>query len=135
MSHTRVAIRVPIIGKARLLQSSDLVIEARAIDISAVGIRVSNLSQRLADVDYLVEVTTVSRGNLRFTARPVHGNSDFAGLKITEITSNDLKKIYQVITDFQATEDFIKHIDQSEIIDDWFSDESGEQLDISFEVV
>ena len=47
--------------------------------------------------------------------------------------TNHLKIIYQIVGNFQRTDDFIKYIDERDIIHDWLVDESGEDIAITFE--
>ncbi len=45
----------------------------------------------------------------------------------------DLQTIYHLVTDFQATEEFIRHIDEGNVLRDWFIDNNANHLDITFE--
>jgi len=64
---------------------------------------------------------------------PVYQSDNSIGMKITSIDKDHLHSIYKLVEDFQLTEDFIKHIDSGNIIDDWLTDDSGEDLSITFE--
>ena len=44
-----------------------------------------------------------------------------------------MKTIYQMVESFQITEEFIKYIDESTVINDWLVDESGDDVTITFE--
>lgn len=134
MSHKRIHIRVPVIGDATISDKSGMVIQAKTIDISAGGIRIASPLTPLEPQEYEFRVTTLGREVIAFKAEPVHSNDKIAGFQITDMGSADLHNIYLLINDFQATEDFIKHIDEHNIIHDWLIDDFGAKLDVTFEV-
>jgi hypothetical protein len=41
--------------------------------------------------------------------------------------------MYQIVGNFQLSDDFIKDIDRKDIIHDWLVDESGEDIEITFD--
>lgn len=133
MSHKRIHIRVPIIGEATLKNSDEVVIRARAIDLSAGGLRITDFPSPPMHEEYSVTLTTYGRGIIEFTARLVHTDGQIAGLAIRTISPHALRTIYQLIADFQASEEFIRSIDQGDILQDWLVDEQGNHLDITFE--
>jgi hypothetical protein len=110
-----------------------MVIQARTIDISMGGLRLGNLSKPMENTVYDVTITTAGRGVIKLQAIPVHASEDIAGFKIVEIDKKDLQAIYHLIADFQSTEDFIKHIEEGNILHDWFIDEQGDKLNVIFE--
>lgn len=135
MGHKRVHIRVPILGEVTLSTLEGIVVEAQAIDISMGGIRIANPSLSIWDNEYDIRITLAGRGTIEFRAVLIHENSEVAGFKIVDIDSENLHLIFLVIADFQSTEDFIKHIEKGNILRDWFVDDHGQQLDVTFEVV
>jgi PilZ domain len=132
MSHKRIHIRVPILGEATLV-NPEVTIMARAIDISAGGLRIADFPTTPCDAEYLVTLTTFGRGTIEFTARLAHTDGQVAGLAIKSITPGALRTIYHLIADFQASEEFIHYIDQGDILQDWLVDEHGNHLDVTFE--
>ncbi len=133
MSRKRIHIRVPVLGEATLSDGEGGISKARIIDISAGGVRIEAPATPLADREYTVEVASYGRGTISFTARLVHANEQIAGFRIVAITGQDLRTIFHLVADFQATEEFIRHIDQGNILRDWFIDDRGNHLDITFE--
>ena len=133
MSHKRIHIRIPVIGNVQLVNRNGVVVQARTIDISMGGLRIGNASAPMKNAEYEVNITTAGRGVISFRALPVHIHEDFAGFKIVDIDSKDLRAIYHLIADFQSTEDFIKHIDEGNILHDWFIDDRGDKLNVTFE--
>jgi HKD family nuclease len=134
MLHKRINIRVPFTGEAKLFSKSGAVIQARAVDISIGGIRITNHSIPLENTEYTIKISTAGRGIVKFRATLAHENEEAAGFKIIEISSKDLQTIYHMIADFQATEEFIRYIDEYNILSDWFIDSYGKYLDVTFEV-
>jgi hypothetical protein len=78
-------------------------------------------------------VITPSHGKIRFSGVPVYQTLESIGIKITSIEKDQLKIIYQIVGNFQLTDDFINYIDERDIIHDWLVDESGEDIAITFE--
>jgi len=134
MSHKRLHIRIPVIGQATLSTQEGVVIQAQAIDISMGGLRIAAPAISLWETEYEVSISVAGRGNIKFKAFLVHENEDMAGFKIIDIESQQLHTIYLLVNDFQCTEEFIQHIDESNILDDWLLDDHGCQLDVTFEV-
>lgn len=133
MSHKRIHIRIPVIGQVLLSSTEGVVIQAQTIDISMGGLRIGSPSMPMEDTEYQVKVTTAGRGVIAFKAFPVHASGDIAGFKIIDIDDKNLQAIYHLIADFQSTEDFIKHIDEGNILHDWFIDDHGDKLNVTFE--
>jgi hypothetical protein len=133
MKYTRLHIRVPAAGGAMLVRGNHLTVKAEIINISAGGIRITSPSFRLDDGAYRVELLIRSTGRIVFSGFPVYQSTHSVGIRILSIEPDHLKKIYQLVEGFQISEDFIRHIDQGDIINDWFTDESGEEISITFE--
>ena len=134
MMHKRVHIRVPMAGKALVCSDDGLCLEAQAINVSEGGIRIESLDfSPQPDVVYEFEITTTARGIVRFSAVLVYGNEEGAGFRITHIEPSELHTIFLMIADFQATEEFIRHIDEKSILNDWLKDGEGNELNITFE--
>lgn len=134
MSHKRIHIRVPVLGEASLSCKDGVVIQARTIDISAGGLRITDPTfSPMKDVEYEVEVTTRGRGKVRFLGLLAHQGGNGIGFKILSIDSANLRTIYHLVNDFQATEEFITHIEECNILGDWFVDDDGMYLNVTFE--
>jgi len=134
MGHKRIHIRVPVMGDVLLSCGDGVVIQADTIDISAGGIRIVDPAYALRpDMEYGVEVTTSSRGKVMFNGVLIHRGKQGIGMKIVAIDADNLRLIYQLVNDFQATGEFITHIEESNILDDWFVDENGRTVSVTFE--
>ena len=133
MKYQRLHIRVPASGDAILLEKGDVRVEASVINISVGGFCISAPSHLIDQHEYQVQVITPSHGKIRFSGVPVYQTIESIGIKITSIAKDQLKIIYQIVGSFQLTDDFIKYIDERDIIHDWLVDESGERIAITFE--
>ena len=108
-------------------------VEASVINVSVGGLCIAAPSQLVDKQEYQVQVITSSHGNIHFSGVPVYQTFESIGIKITSIEKDQLKIIYQIVGSFQLTDDFIKHIDERDIIHDWLVDEAGEDIAITFE--
>jgi len=134
MSHKRIHIRIPILGKATLSGKDGVVIQVQTIDISMGGFRTASPARAFATNAFEVNIATSARGHITFSAILIHENEDMAGFKIVDIDESNLHRIYLMINDFQATEEFIHHIEEKNILHEWLIDDKGQQLDVTFEV-
>ena len=133
MKYQRLHIRVPASGDAILLERVDVKIEANDINVSASGLGITAPSHLIDQHEYQVQVITPSHGIIHFSGVPVYQTFESVGIKITSIERDQLKIIYQIVGVFQLTDDFIKYIDERDIIHDWLVDESGDDIAITFE--
>jgi hypothetical protein len=133
MYYQRLHIRVPASGKAVLSDNEGIRVEATVINVSAGGFRITAPRHTLDNADYHVEIITPTRGKIEFAGLPVYQTEESVGIKITSIEKDDLKKIYQLVQDYQLTEDFIKQIEDQDLLKDWLVDETGNDLSITFE--
>ena len=133
MYYKRLHIRVPASGKALLSDKEGIRVEATVINVSAGGFCLTAPPHALDNAEYHVEIITPTRGKIQFSGVPVYQRKESVGVRITAIDNDDLKKIYQLVQDFQLTEDFIKQIEEQDLLRDWFVDETGNSLSITFE--
>ena len=133
MKYQRLHIRVPASGNAILLEKGDVKVEASVINVSVGGFCITAPSHLIDQHDYQVQVITPSHGKIHFSGVPVYQSFESIGIKITSIEKEQLQIIYQIVGRFQLTDDFIKYIDERDIIHDWLVDESGEDIAITFE--
>ncbi len=134
MKSKRIHIRVPVHGGVSLESKLGVVIKASALDISERGIGVNELSNPPENTEYTIQVTTISHGEMQFSGILVHIDKNKAGFVITNIDSENFKILKNIISAFQATEDFIKYIDKNDILRDWFKDKDGNEIDLTFEL-
>jgi hypothetical protein len=133
MSYQRKYLRVPLAGAVILSIGTKVLGKAIAINISAGGVCLSLRSSRLHFEDYQIEIFTNSRGVVRFSGLPVYQTEKYTGFKLISIDDKNFEIIKKIVGDFQLTEDFIKHIDQHNILGDWLVDDEGNDLVITFE--
>ena len=133
MKYQRLHIRVPASGNAILLEKGDVKVEASVINVSVGGLSITAPSHLIDQHDYQVQVITPSHGKIHVSGVPVYQSFESIGIKITSIEKEQLQIIYQIVSRFQLTDDFIKYIDERDIIHDWLVDESGEDISITFE--
>ncbi len=133
MKYQRLHIRVPASGDAILLQKGDVKIEASVINVSVGGLCITASPDLIEQIEYQVQVITPAHGTIHFSGVPVYQTFESIGVKITSIEKDQLKIIYQMVGSFQITDDFIKYIDERDIIHDWLVDEKGEDIAITFE--
>lgn len=133
MKYQRLYIRVPASGDAILLEKDDVKVEASVINVSVGGLGITAPSHLIDKQEYQIQVITPSHGNIHFSGVPVYQTFESIGIKITSIEKDQLKIIYQMVGSFQLTDDFIKYVDERDIIHDWLVDESGEDIAITFE--
>lgn len=133
MRYQRLHIRVPATGKVFLSNPEGIKVQASIINVSTGGLCISAPSHLIDENEYQIQIITPSHGKILFSGLPVYQSTECIGIKITFIERDHLKKINQIVENFQITEDFIKHIDEKDIIDDWFVDETGEDITITFE--
>lgn len=135
MRYQRLHIRIPISGKVALSTEKSVRIEAHAINISAGGICLKALEDLFDEDEYQVQITSKTRGKIEFSGTLVYRQDNNVGFQISSIDYENLATIHQLVEDFQLTEDFIKHIDEHDIIGEWFVDDAGNDLAVTFEAV
>jgi hypothetical protein len=133
MQYQRLHIRVPADGEAILKVGGQVTVAASVINISAGGICITAPSRELDDNEYFIEILTKEEGKIQFSGFPVYQTETSVGMKISAIDKEDLKAIYRLVEGFQLTEEFIKHIDEHDILKDWLVDEAGNDLSVTFD--
>jgi len=133
MKYQRLHIRVPASGDAILMEKGEVKVKARIINVSVGGMGITSPSQLIHKHEYQIQVVTPSHGEILFSGVAVYQTKKSIGIKITSIEKDHLKTIYQIVEGFQGTEDFLKQIEEKDIIHDWLVDESGEDISITFE--
>ena len=133
MRYQRLHIRVPAAGEVYLTVQEQVRVRAEIINVSAGGLRMTAPSEPVEEREYLVQVVTPAHGSIEFSGIPVYQTGDSIGIKITAIDKDHLKTVYQMVESFQITEEFIKYIDESTVIQEWLVDESGDKISVTFE--
>ena len=133
MQYQRLHIRVPADGEAILKIGDQVTVAASMINISAGGVCITAPAHELEDNEYFIEILTKEEGKIQFSGFPVYQTESSVGIKISAIEKEDLKAIYRLVEGFQLTEEFIKHIDEHDILKDWLVDEAGNDLSVTFD--
>ena len=133
MQYQRLHIRVPADGEAILKVGGQVTVAASVINISAGGLCITAPSHVLGEEEYYIEIITEKEGKIQFSGFPIYQTDTAVGIKITSIDKEHLKAIYRLVEGFQLTEEFIKHIDEHDILKDWLVDDAGNDLSVTFE--
>lgn len=131
MGNKRIHVRVPLRGEAVLSTSKNPTIKACTIDISQGGVAVTTFARKLADADYQIEILTKEGQKIDIIARLVRVDDSVAGFQTLKIDNNSLEIIRNLVFEYQKTDDFIKQVDEFDILE--VVDEEGNQIDITFE--
>ena len=134
MGYRRAHIRSPVAGRAVLSSRNDRSIHSKMVNISEGGLAITGWPITLNSKQYLVNVTTRSGMEISLMGSIIHHNNRTTGLKTVAIDRKNLEAIHQLIEEFQTSEEFIRQIDDKNIITDWFVDENGDELDFNFEL-
>ncbi len=133
MRYRRLHIRIPASGDVTLTTDKEIIVKSSMINVSAGGLCIAAPSHLIDQNEYKIEVITPFHGAIYFSGFPVYQTFESLGIKITSIAKDQLKIIYQIVGNFQLSDDFIKYVDQKDIIHDWLVDESGEDIEITFD--
>lgn len=133
MSYKRLYLRIPITDPVTF-SSENVTIHAQALDLSQVGISVKPEAELEEGVEYLVEIDNKQHGLVSFSGVLAHQHGGMAGVKITNIDDENLEAIGLLVSEFQLTKDFIDCIGEKSIIDEWFVDAAGHEVDFDIEV-
>jgi len=132
VKYKRIHVRVPVSGDVLLSNGGEAYIKARAIDISMGGVAVTSPAEPLTKSSYDIVVTTEGGNKIEMTARPIRQDGDVLGFKITRIDDIYLQIIRILVFKYQESIDFIKQIEEHHLLDHWFLDEEGNELEITF---
>ena len=133
MRYRRLHIRIPASGDVTLTTDEEIIVKSSIINVSAGGLCITAPSHLIDQNEYQIEIIMPFHGTIHFSGFPVYQNFESIGIKITSIAKDQLKIIYQIVGSFQLSDDFIKYVDQKDIIHDWLVDESGEDIEITFD--
>lgn len=134
MAHKRIYVRVPIAGEAVLSNAHGVQTTTRTIDISPGGIGVSVPPITLDQEEYQIKVTTREGERIKFTATLIRNDTHSVGFKTSDIDKNNLQTIANLVAEFQGTEEFIKQIDERDLLEQCFIDDDGNEVAVTFEI-
>jgi len=135
MSYRRIHVRVPLEAKALLSSERTPVIKARAIDISHGGVAVTDMpATALPEAEYHIEVTIQDGRKINLTASLVRQTNKLAAFQAFHIDQKSWKIIRELVFSYQETDDYIRQMEKYRLLDNYLVDDSGNEIDISFDV-
>ncbi|MCB2173986.1 PilZ domain-containing protein [bacterium] len=135
MSYRRIHVRVPLEAKALVSSEQTSVIKARAIDISHGGVAVTDMpAAALPEADYHIEVTIQDGRKINLTTRLVRQTDKLAAFQAFHINQRSWKIIRELVFNYQETDDYIRQMEEYRLLDNYLVDDSGNEIDISFDV-
>lgn len=134
MTHKRIHVRVPISGEAIVSNKQGTQTKTRTIDISPGGIGIISPSDPLGEADYQIEVITANGDQIQFSATLIREDKQSVGFKTSDIDQKNLQTIADLVAEFQTTEEFIKQIDEHDLLEQSFVDKDGNKVSVTFEI-
>ena len=133
MGHKRIYVRVPLSGEAVLSNSNKPTIKARTIDISQGGVAITAFSDEVSSANYRIEILTETGQRIEIFAQLVRVDESVAGFQTLQIDQKSQEIIKNLVFDYQTTPDFIKQLDEYNLLDDKVVDEDGNEIEVTFE--
>jgi len=133
MGYKRIHVRVPFVADATLLGKTKGGIKARTVDISEGGFCITEPSDVLAESSYHITITTAGGDRFEMYARLVRQDGNKAGFQTLEMDSRAREVITLLVAEYQMTPEFIRQLDEFELLNQRFVDEQGNELEISFD--
>jgi hypothetical protein len=134
MGYKRIFVRVPLTAEATLSGETKKTINARTVDISQGGFCITEPSEALSESEYQIEIVTRDGQTVRMFAKLVHQNKDRAGFQTMTMDGQSLEVITFLISEFQMTPEFIKQLDEFDLLSQRYIDDEGNELEITFEI-
>ncbi len=133
MGHKRIYVRVPLSGEAVLSKSGKPTIKARTIDISQGGVAITAFSDEVSSAEYRIEILTETGQRIEIFAQLVRVDDAIAGFQTLQIDEKSQEIIKNLVFEYQTTPDFIKQLDEYNLLDDKVMDEDGNEIEVTFE--
>ena len=133
MGHKRIYVRVPLRGEAVLSKSGKPTIKARTIDISQGGVAITAFSEEVSSAEYRIEILTETGQKIEIFAQLVRVDDAIAGFQTLQIDEKSQEIIKNLVFEYQTTPDFIKQLDEYNLLDDKVVDEDGNEIEVTFE--
>lgn len=132
MGHKRIFVRVPLTAEAILSAGQKKAIKARTVDISQGGFCITGPSEDLSESEYQIEIVTAGGERLNMYARLVRRDGDNAGFETLKIDDQSLVIITYLVSEYQMTPEFVKQLDEFDLLSQRFVDDEGNELEITF---
>ena len=133
MGHKRIYVRVPLRGEAVLSKRGKPTIKARTIDISQGGVAITAFSEEVSSAEYRIEILTETGQKIEIFAQLVRVDDAIAGFQTLQIDEKSQEIIKNLVFEYQTTPDFIKQLDEYNLLDDKVVDEDGNEIEVTFE--
>lgn len=133
MGHKRIFVRVPLSVDATLSNSTQPTIKARTIDISQGGVAITAFSNDIPSDEYQIDILTETGQQIEIVARLVRVDDSVAGFQTLQIDKESQEIINNLVYEYETTIDFIKQLDEFDLLDDRVIDDEGNEIEITFE--
>lgn len=133
MGHKRIFVRVPLTAEAILSGRQKKAIKARTVDISQGGFCITGPSEELSESEYQIEIITANGERLKMYARLVRRDGDCTGFETLEMDEQSLEIITFLVSEYQMTPEFVKQLDEFDLLSQRFIDDEGNELEITFD--
>lgn len=133
MGHKRIFVRVPLTAEATLSGGQKKAIKARTVDISQGGFCITGPSEELSESEYQIEIVTANGDRMKMYARLVRRDGDCAGFETLEMDEQSLEIITYLVSEYQMTPEFVKQLDEFDLLNQRFVDDEGNELEITFD--
>ena len=126
-------VRVPLSGEAILSNSSNSTIKASIIDISQGGLALGSFSDEIPNAEYQIAILTEAGERIELSAQLVRVGDSMAGFQVLQIDQKSQEIIKKLVFEYQNSIEFIKQLDEFDLLDDKIVDENGNEIEITFE--
>ena len=133
MAQKRRQARVPIAGQAILSNDHGICITASTKDISEGGIGIEKPTDPLAETEYRIRVSTEDGRQIHLRAVLIHSSIDTTGFQTLTIDEKNLQIIAELVAEYQTTDDFIKQVEEYDVLEQKYIDEDGNEVSVTFD--
>ncbi len=134
MAHRRRQVRVPISGRAVVSNNDGISITANTKDISKDGLGIEKPTAPLTPTEYQIQIRTDTGKQIQLKATLVHNSSQTTGFKTSQINEKNIKIIADLVAEYQTTDDFIKQLDEHDLLEQKYIDEDGNEVIVTFDM-
>ena len=133
MTQKRRQARVPISGQATLSNEHGITLTATTKDISQGGVGLVKPEGPLTETEYRIRVDTDEGRQIHLKATLIHSSETTSGFQTSDIDDKNLQIITELVLEYQTTDDFIKQIDEYDLLEQKYIDEDGNEVSVTFE--
>lgn len=125
--------RVPISGQAILSNDHGICITASTKDISQSGIGINKPTDPLAETEYRIRVSTDEGKQIHLRATLIHNSPQTTGFRTFNLDEKNLQIITELLAEYQSTDDFIRQIDEYDVLEQQYIDKNGNRVSVTFD--